>query len=64
MRHDIFEAHEAMVRANANKARDAEADGDFDARHRWFGLTRLADGDEQVEREIGHERKRMRRVDR
>ena len=50
--------------ADAQEARDAGADRHLHPRHHRLGVVRVAHRDEQVQRQVGDERERMRRVHR
>ncbi len=64
MRHHVFERDEVALVANAQEARDALSDRDLDARDEAFGPVLGLAGDQQIERQIRNERKRVGRVHR
>jgi hypothetical protein len=64
VRHDVFEAHEALAVADAHEARNTGADWHLDATHQRLGVLGMMAGDEQIERQIGDEGEGMRRIER
>ena len=61
-RDDVLHGQEALAVRQAQEARQAGAHRHLDARHVLLVLARVAQGDEQVEREVRDERERVRRI--
>ena len=64
VRHHVFERDEAPGAVDPQKARDAEPERHLDARQQRLGVVGVAHRDQQIERQVGDERKRMRGVHR
>ena len=64
VRDHVLEPHEIVFVADPQKARDAEADRHFDPRHQRVRVVLVARRDQQIERQVRHERERMGRVHR
>ena len=62
--HDVLEQDELVVVADPQEARHAAAHRHLDPGHRQLPLVREAQGDEEVDRQVGDEGERMRRVHR
>ena len=64
VRDDVLEPHKIILLADPQEARDSEADRHFHPRHQRIRIVLIARRDQQIERQVRHERKRMRRVHR
>jgi hypothetical protein len=63
VRHDVLEQHERAPLADGQQARDAGADRHLRARERRVRVAGIADGHEEIQREIRDGGEGMRRVD-
>ena len=64
VRHHVFQQHEVVVGADPQEARHAAAHRHLHPRHGELAFMREAQRHQQVERQVGDERERMRRIHR